>query len=121
MPIAKALRRFYGAEWRAYRAELIALHGPRCSACDAEVPKYLNLAHLEHDQRSSRVALLCMPCHNRHDAAHRLAIWRRNRARRFGQLWISSEIEWAPYPPWLIPVRFRTSVEIQGCLFVDEF
>lgn len=119
MPIAKELRRFYGSEWRRYRAELIAAHGSICSACRAEVAKYLNLAHLDHDQRTSRVALLCMPCHNRHDAAHRLAIWRRRRAKRYGQLWLSPELEWAPYPPWSIPPRFRTALEVQGSLFAD--
>jgi hypothetical protein len=113
VPIPKELRRFYGAEWRRYRAELIAAHGSVCSRCRAVVPKYLNLAHLEHDQRTSRVALLCMSCHNRHDAAHRLAIWRRNRAKRYGQLWLSAELEWAPYPWWSIPPRCRTALALQ--------
>lgn len=121
MPIAKAFQRFYGVEWRAYRAELIASHGSVCSVCRRQVPAYLNLAHLDHDQRNSRVALLCIGCHNRHDAAHRLAIWRRNRAKRHGQLWLSAEIEWAPYPSWFVPTRVRAAlaVEIQRCLSFD--
>jgi len=30
---------------------------------------------------------------------------RRTRARRVGQLWLSPEIEYAPYASWMIPRR----------------
>lgn len=103
MPIRPELRKYYGAAWRAYRLALIEAHGTRCSNCRREVPAYINLAHLDHDQRSPRVALLCPACHNRHDAARRLAVWRRSRAKRHGQLWLLPEIEWAPFPSWRAP------------------
>lgn len=108
MPISPSLRKYYGSEWRAYRRELIQTHGPKCSVCGREIERYLNLAHLTHDPKSSAVALLCAADHNRHDAGHRLAVMRRNRAKRVGQLWLLDEIEWACYPPWLIPKRVLT-------------
>jgi Recombination endonuclease VII len=111
MPISKDLKRFYGAEWRAYRAALIAVHGSRCSRCHRLVRKYLNLAHIDHDQRGGRVALLCMACHNRHDARYRLATWRRNRSRREGQLWLLPELEYAPFPAWRVPAAVRKHEE----------
>jgi hypothetical protein len=103
MPIRRELRAFYGPEWRAYRRALIEKHGPICTVCGARVEKYINLAHRTHDPKSGIVALMCPADHNRHDAAHRLAIWRRNRARDAGQLWLLPEIEHAPYAPWMIP------------------
>jgi hypothetical protein len=51
---------------------------------------------------------MCNADHNRHDAAHRLAIMRRNRAKRWGQLWLWPEIEYAPYPLWVVPKRVVT-------------
>jgi hypothetical protein len=105
VPIRAELKKFYGKEWRAFRLALIAAHGAVCAHCGRTVPAYLNLAHITHDVRTSHVALLCAACHCRHDARHRLAIWRRNRARRHGQLWLSTELEYAPYPTWLIPPR----------------
>lgn len=111
MPIRPEFRRYYGPAWRAYRAVLIATHGARCSACGREVAIYLNLAHLSHDPRSSAVAFLCPADHNRHDAAHRFAVWRRNRAKRVGQLWLLPEIEYAPYPAWMIPRRVIESAQ----------
>lgn len=107
LPIRPELRKFYGAEWRLYRAELIEIHGPRCTACGRITVVYLNLAHTSHDPRHSPVALMCAACHNRHDAPHRYAIWRRNRAKRFGQLWLWPEVQWAPYAAWMVPARAR--------------
>jgi hypothetical protein len=103
MPIRPELRPFYGPEWRRYRAALIETHGAICSVCGREVGRYINLAHLTHDPKSSAVALMCPGDHNRHDAGHRLAVWRRNRAQRTGQLWLLPEIEHAASPVWLIP------------------
>ena len=111
MPIRRELRKYYGPGWRAYRRALIEQHGSRCSLCFREVPKYLNLAHLTHDPRNSDVALLCFACHNRHDAAHRLAIWRRNKARRAGQLWLWPEVEWAPFPLWAVPRKLLAAAQ----------
>jgi hypothetical protein len=101
MPIRREFMLFYGPKWRAYRRELILRRGSVCSVCGREVSRYLNLVHLTHDPLTSAVALMCAADHNRHDAAHRLAIWRRIRARRNGQLWLLPEIEQAP--AWNLP------------------
>jgi hypothetical protein len=98
-------RKFYGPAWRAYRADLIRVRGARCSVCGGEFRKYLNLCHLTHDPRSSAVALMCASDHRRHDALHSRAVARRTLARRFGQLWLSPELEWAPLPAWMAPRR----------------
>jgi hypothetical protein len=105
MPITPAFKKFYGSAWRTYRADLIRLRGARCSVCGADVPKYLNLCHLTHDPRSSEVALMCPRDHRRHDARHSRAIARRTLARRYGQFWLTPELEWAPLPLWMAPRR----------------
>ena len=117
MPIRRELRKFYGPAWRAYRADLIRVRGNRCTKCGAEVTIFLNLCHLSHDPRTSSVALMCAADHNRHDAPHRYAIWRRNRAKRSGQLWLWPEVQWAPYPEWQIPQRLVSERVSQGELF----
>jgi len=88
MAIRREFKRFYGAEWRAYRRALIEAHGARCSVCGREVLKYLNLAHRLHDPRSSAVALMCPADHARHDARHAYSVRRRNLAKQHGQLWL---------------------------------
>lgn len=105
MPIRAELRKFYGPAWRRYRRALIEAHGSACSVCGRDVTIYLNLAHLSHDPKSSDVALMCAADHCRHDAMQRYAMMRRSRAKRVGQLWLLPEIEWAPYPSWMIPRR----------------
>lgn len=116
MPIRPENRQYYGATHRAYRAALIAIHGAKCAACGRETPKYLNLAHLERDPRSSSiVALRCPTCHGRFDALWNLALARRTRAKRVGQLWLLPELEYAPLPAWMIPARVLR--EAQGRLF----
>jgi hypothetical protein len=62
MPIRPEYRVYYGRQWRAYRAVLLALRGEKCSACGRTVPKYLNLAHKTHDPLTSSVAFLCVAC-----------------------------------------------------------
>ena len=52
---------------------------------------------------------MCNADHNRHDARHRMAMARRNRARLSGQLWLWESVEWAPYPDWLTP-RGRSAI-----------
>lgn len=116
MPIRPELREFYGAAHRAYRAELIRIHGARCMECGAERESYLNLAHTHHDPRQPElVALWCPSCHARHDATHNFAVRRRTLAKRVGQLWLFTEVEWAPFPSWQIPRRVITAG--QGRLF----
>jgi 5-methylcytosine-specific restriction endonuclease McrA len=116
MPIRPEYRSYYGAAWRRYRAALLErLPVPACSKCGRTATINLQLAHLTHDPRSSAVAFLCAACHNRHDAAFRLAVARRNRARRYGQRWLWPEVQWACYPVWRIPRRVAAA--LQGRLF----
>jgi hypothetical protein len=121
MPIRPELRQFYGADHRRLRAELIAQTGPHCWECKRVMLAYLNLAHMRHDPRDpSQVELLCPSCHAAHDAPHRIAVMRRRRAKKHGQLWLLEEIEWDPYPSWQIreqiPARVADRV-LQGWLF----
>jgi hypothetical protein len=118
MPLRPELRsQFYGAEWRAYRLRLIAIAQNRCAHCGAELPSpRLSGAHVTHDPRDMElVEVLCFACHARNDSGHRLAMMRRSRARRVGQLWLLPEIEWACFPAWLIPARVLR--DAQGRLF----
>jgi hypothetical protein len=104
MPIRKELRRYYGREWRAFRLALIAAHGAVCMACGRPTPRYLAAAHVAHDPRHSEVRLWCTSCHSRHDWRHSLAVRRRIRARRYGQLWLWAEVEYGVVA-WIVPRR----------------
>ncbi len=105
MPIRPELRRYYGAEWRAYRETLLAIARYRCATCGTSHAR-LNAAHVHHDPRNGQlITILCPACHARHDTPQRVAMTRRTRARRSGQLWLWPEIEWAPYASWMIPRR----------------
>ncbi len=105
VPIRPELPKYYGPEWRRYRETLLALAGHRCAQCGRE-HNYLNAAHVHHDPRNGQlIAILCPSCHSRHDTRQRVAMTRRTRARRAGQLWLSPEIEYAPYASWMIPRR----------------
>lgn len=104
MSLRPETRRYYGAEHRARRIHLIREAGGQiCSRCGIELAARINAAHLNHNPAEPADALLCASCHAMNDAAHRLAMWRRSRSRRTGQLWLMPEIEWAPYPAQEIP------------------
>ncbi len=105
MPIRPEHRQYYGADWRAFRLELIeAAGGEICQRCGVELARGINGAHRDHDPRNrASVVLMCPACHNRHDARHRLAIMRRRRSTETGQLWLMPELEWSPYAAWEIP------------------
>lgn len=106
MPIRKELRKYYGPAWRQYRLVLIETLGTNCSVCGRAVPKWLNFAHLNHNPRdNAHVAPMCVACHSRHDSHQRWAMTRRTWARRDGQLWLSVELEFAPYPDSFWPKR----------------
>lgn len=106
MPIRPALRKYYGADWRRFKVELIAARGAICEQCGVEVPHGINGAHQTHNPRDRRsVKLWCPSCHARHDAPHRIAMMRRTRAAATGQLWLLPELEWAPFASWEIPAR----------------
>jgi hypothetical protein len=111
MPLRPDLRAaYYGPAWRAYRAELIARHGSRCTKCGREAfGRRIQLAHLLHNPRTGVVALMCATDHGRYDALHSRAVARRTIARKQGQLWLLPEIEWAPFPLWMVPRQFRES------------
>ncbi len=107
VPIRPELRKYYGPEWRRYRETLLALAGHRCAHCGTE-HKYLNAAHVHHDPRNGQLITILCP------------MTRRTRARRAGQLWLSPEIEYAPYASWMIPRRvvngrqFELQFEMSG-------
>jgi hypothetical protein len=105
MPIRPEHRRYYGADWRAFRLQLIeAAQGQICSRCGIELAQGINGAHQDHDPRNrASVALMCPSCHARHDSRHRIAIMRRRRANQHGQLWLLPELEWAPFASWELP------------------
>lgn len=115
--IRPAYRKFYASAWRKFRARLLEVRGAICRDCGREVTKYLNLSHDTHDPATSGVTFRCAKDHARHDARHRLAVQRRNRAARFGQLWLSPELEHAATPAWLIPREAIAAIYAQGRLF----
>lgn len=107
MPLRPEHRKYYRAQWRRYRLELIAQAGGEiCSRCGIELAQGINGAHLDHDpQNNSSARLMCPACHASHDAPHRIAISRRRKAREDGQLWLLPELEYAPFASWEIPAR----------------
>jgi hypothetical protein len=119
MPIRPELRKFYGRAWRKYRLALIYMAGYRCARCRAHLPsRQLAAAHLTHDPRNQElVAVLCFACHNRNDVHQRYAMMRRTWARTRGQLWLSPELEWAPYASWMIP---QAVIDAQQQIFQME-
>lgn len=105
MPIRKEHRRFYGAQWRAFRLKLIEQAGGEiCSKCGIELAQGINGAHQDHDPTNPTSArLMCPSCHAAHDAPHRIAIQRRRKAEHEGQAWLLPELEWAPFAEFEIP------------------
>ena len=93
MPIRAEIRGHYGAAHRRLRAALIDELGPRCQKCKRLHPR-INLAHLTHDATNLvAVTLLCPSCHAKHDTHQRVAMTRRTRARRDGQMWLTPQVE----------------------------
>jgi 5-methylcytosine-specific restriction endonuclease McrA len=107
MSIRPEYRKYYRGSWQKFRLAVLEEVGKRCQHCGRE-HRMLNLAHLSHDP-ADRVALavLCPSCHAKHDTAQRLAMTRRTRALRRGQLWLSEEIKLAPFPPRTWPDHVR--------------
>ncbi|MGA2132599.1 MAG: hypothetical protein ABSH50_09925 [Bryobacteraceae bacterium] len=107
MPIRAEYRKYYDARWRKLRQAMLEAAGHVCQMCHRP-HRLLNVAHLSSDP-ADRTALtvLCPSCHSRHNAAQRLAMSRRTRARKRGQLWLTSELEVAPMPVRLWPMRLR--------------
>jgi hypothetical protein len=113
MPLRPAVRPLYGHAWRAFRDAFAAEVPPVCGECGARREKGMNLAHRTHDPlRRDRLGLAwkCPTCHAIHDTPQRIAMTRRTKARKVGQLWLLPEIEYAPYPLWEIPDELLAEV-----------
>src|ERR1700722_18984426 len=107
MPIRLEYRKYYDARWRKFRLTALEAAGNVCQRC-GQAHRLLNVAHLSHapaDRRS--LAVLCPSCHARNDTPQRLAMTRRNRSKRWGQLWLSEELQWGPFPIRTWPLRLR--------------
>lgn len=103
MPIRPENRRYYDAAWRRLRGEMLEAAGNVCQRC-GKAHRLLNVAHLTHDPTDQHfLAVLCPSCHARNDSPQHLAMTRRTRAQRRGQLWLTEEIRLAPFPVWMWP------------------
>jgi hypothetical protein len=107
VPIRPEYRRFYGADWRRLRLEILDRAGKVCDMCHRP-HRLLNVAHLSHDPADRlHLAVLCPSCHSRHDTQQRIAVTRRTLARRYGQAWLSLDLELAAVPLRLLPRKLR--------------
>ena len=107
MPIRSDNKKFYDARWRKFRLTVLAAAGNVCERCH-KPHRLLNVAHLSHDPADRRsLAVLCPSCHSKNDTPQRIAMTRRTRAQKRGQLWLADEIRLAPFPVRTWPLRFR--------------
>ena len=107
MPIRPEYRKYYDVRWRKFRLTALEAAGNVCQR-RGQAHRLLNVAHLSHDPADRRwLAVLCPSCHAKNDTPQRLAMTRRNWAKRRGQLWLSEEIRWGPYPIRTWPLRLR--------------
>jgi 5-methylcytosine-specific restriction endonuclease McrA len=107
MPIRPEERKYYGARWRKLRLAALAAAGHVCQRC-GRPHRLLNLAHLSHDAADPHsLMVLCPSCHAKNDTPQRVAMTRRTRARRRGQLWLTEELRLAPFPVRTWPARLR--------------
>ena len=107
MPIRLEYRKYCDVRWRKFRLTALEAAGHVCQHC-GRTHRLLNVAHLSHDPADRRsLAVLCPSCHAKNDTPQRLAMTRRNRAKRWGQLWLSEEIQWGPFPMRTWPLRLR--------------
>ena len=107
MPIRAEYRKYYDARWRKFRLSMLEAAGNICQMCH-KPHRLLNVAHLSPDP-ADRMSLtvLCPSCHSKRNGAQRAAMARRTRARKRGQMWLSDELEVAPVPVRLWPMRLR--------------
>jgi 5-methylcytosine-specific restriction endonuclease McrA len=107
MPIRPEDRKYYDARWRKLRLAALEAAGHVCQRC-GRAHRLLNLAHLSHDAADQQALMvLCPSCHAKNDTPQRIAMTRRTRASRRGQLWISEEMKLAPFPPRTWPFQLR--------------
>ena len=107
MPIRSDNRKYYDARWRKLRLAVLEAAGNICERC-GKPHRLLNVAHLQHDPADQRfLAVLCPSCHSKNDTPQRIAMTRRTRAKRRGQLWLTDEIRLAPFPLRTWPLWLR--------------
>ncbi len=107
MPIRAEYRKYYDARWRKFRLAMIAAAGGVCQNC-GKPHRLLNVAHLSHDPADRQgLTVLCPSCHAKHDTPQRIAMTRRTRAKRSGQMWLTEEMQLAPVPLRMWPARLR--------------
>jgi len=107
MPIRADNRKYYDAKWRKFRLAMLEAAGNVCERC-GKPHRLLNVAHLSHDPADHRfLAVLCPSCHSKNDTAQRIAMTRRTRAEKRGQLWLTDEMRLAPFPVRTWPLRLR--------------
>ena len=107
MPIRPDYRKYYDARWRKFRLAMLEAAGNVCQRC-SKPHRLLNVAPLSHDPADRRtLAVLCPSCHAKNDTAQRIAMTRRSRAQKNGQLWLSEDIRLAPFPVRTWPARLR--------------
>jgi len=107
MPIRAEYRKYYDARWRKFRLTMLEAAGNVCQMCH-QPHRLLNVAHLSNDPADrTRLTVLCPRCHSKLNAAHVTAMSRRTRARQRGQLWLTDELEVAPVPVRMWPIRLR--------------
>jgi hypothetical protein len=110
MPIRAENRHYYDARWRKFRLVMLETAGHVCQRC-AKPHRLLNVAHLTHDPTDKQfLAVLCPSCHAKNDTAQRIAMTRRTRAERCGQIWLSEELRFAPFPLRTWPLQLRQLV-----------
>jgi 5-methylcytosine-specific restriction endonuclease McrA len=103
MPANPAL---YPADWPAIAQRIKEAADWKCQECDMQCYRpgsltfdhrfVLTVHHIDHNPGNcddDNLIALCAPCHLRADAQHHARNAKRTRARRAGQLWLSSEWE----------------------------
>jgi 5-methylcytosine-specific restriction endonuclease McrA len=107
MPIRAEYRKYYDTRWRKFRLSMLEAAGHACQMCH-KPHRLLNVAHLSNDPADRwSLTVLCPSCHSKFNAAQRIAMTRRTRARKRGQMWLTDELEVAPLPVRLWPARLR--------------
>jgi 5-methylcytosine-specific restriction endonuclease McrA len=107
MPIRLEERKYYDARWRKLRLTALEAAGNVCQRC-GRPHRLLNLAHLSHDAADcDSLMVLCPSCHAKNDTPQRIAMTRRTRAKKRGQLWLSAELQYAPFPVRAWPMLLR--------------
>lgn len=107
MPIRAEQRKYYDARWRRFRLAVLEAAGRVCQQCGIS-HRMLNVAHLSHDPADREfIMVLCPSCHAKNDTPQRISMTRRTRAKKRGQMWLSKDIELAPFPPRTWPLWLR--------------